>query len=80
MSLVAETETIGGFHNKKTAVPIRTTLNELGHLQPPTTIRTDNSTSHGILTSTIRQKISKAFDMNIYWIKDRIKRKQVYFF
>ena len=61
MSPVAQAETIGAFHNTKTAVPIRTTLNELGHPQQPTTIRTDNSTSHGILTSTIRQKISKVF-------------------
>ena len=66
MSSAAEAETIGIFHNAKTAVPIRTTLQELGHQQPATTIRTDNSTSHGILTSTIRQKKSKAFDMNIY--------------
>ena len=80
MSSAAEAETIGIFHNAKTAVPIRNTLEELEHIQPPTTIRTDNSTSFGILTSTIRQKRSKAFDMNIYWIKDRIKRKQFYLF
>ena len=80
MSSAAEAETIGIFHNAKTAVPIRTALEELGHPQPPTTIRTDNSTSHGILTSTIRQKRSKAFDMRIYWIKDRIKRGQFFLF
>ena len=74
MPSAAETETIDVFHNAKTVVPIRTTLNELEHRQPPTTIRTDNNTSYGILTSTIRQKRSKAFDMNIYWIKDRIKK------
>ena len=66
MSLAAEAETIGIFHNAKVAVPIRTALAELNHPQPPATIRTDNNTSHGILTSTIRQKSSKAFDMNIY--------------
>ena len=80
MSSAAEAETIGIFHNAKTAVPIRTTLQELGHQQPATTIRTDNSTSHGILTSTIRQKKSKAFDMNIYWIRDRIRQGQFFLF
>ena len=68
------------FAKCESAVPIRTALAELGHVQPPTTIRTDNSTSHGILTSTIRQNRFKAFDMNIYWIKDRIKRKQFFSF
>ena len=73
MSSAVEAGTIGIFHKAKTAVPIRTTLQELGHQQLATAIRTDNSTSHGILTSTIRQKKSKAFDTNIYWIRDRIR-------
>ena len=80
MSSAVEAEIIGIFHNAKVAVPVRAALAEMGHPQPPTTIRTDNSTSHGILTSTIRQKRSKAFDMNIYWIKDRIKRGQFFLF
>lgn len=57
MSSAVEAETMGVFHNTNIAVPIRTTLIELGHPKPHTTIRTDNSTSHGILTSTICQKI-----------------------
>ena len=80
MSLAAEAETIGIFQNANIAVPIQTALTELSHPQPPATIRTDNSTYHGILTSTIRQKRSKAFDMNIYWVKERIKRKQFFLF
>ena len=79
MSLAAEAETIRIFHNLKVAVPIRTELTESIHPQPTAKIRTDNRTSHDILTSTIRQKRSKAFDMNIYWVKDRIKRKQFVF-
>ena len=75
MSSAAEAEQIGIFHNAKVSVPIRKASTELNHPQPPATIKTDNSTSHGILTSTIRQKRPKAFDMNIYWVKDRIKRK-----
>ena len=74
MSLAAEAERIGIFQNAKIAVPILTALTELNHHQPPTTIRTDNSTSHGILTLTIRKKRTKAFYINIYWVKDRIKR------
>ena len=82
MSLAEEAETIGIFHNAKVEVPIQRALTELNHPQPPDTIITDNSTSHGILilTSTIRQKRSKSFDMNIYWVKDRIKRKPFFLF
>ena len=79
MSSAAEAESIGIYHNGKTAIPIRTALEELGHPQPPTIIKTDNSTAHGILPSKIRQKRSNAFDMNVYWIKDRIKQKQKIF-
>ena len=75
ISLAVEAETIGIFHNAKVAVPMGTALTELNHPQPSATIITDNITSHGILTSTIREKRSKAFDMNIYRVKDRIKRK-----
>ena len=80
MSLAAEANKIGIFHNAKVAIPIRTALTELNHPQPPAKIRTDNSTSQGILTSTIRQKRPKDFDMNIYWVKDRIKRKKFFLF
>jgi hypothetical protein len=45
MSSAAEAELGGLFINAKTAVPIRTTLEELGHKQPPTPIQTDNSTA-----------------------------------
>ena len=80
MSSATEAETIGIFHNSKKAVPIRTTVQELGHHQPPATIRTDNSTSYGILMLTIGQNRSKALDMRIYWIKDRIKRDKFFLF
>ena len=80
ISSAAAAEIIGIHHNNRLDVPIKTVLIELGHSHPPTTIRIDNSTSHRILTSTIRQKRPKAFDINIYWIEDRIKRGQFYLF
>ena len=55
------------------AVPMRTTLQELGHTQPPTSIQTDNSTANGIVNSTIQQNRSKAIDMCFYWLRDRVK-------
>ena len=74
----SEAETGSTYLGFQRAVPIRTTLEELGHPQPAegTPAFTDNNTSHGILTSTMRPKLSKAFDMRYHWIKDRIQQKQ----
>ncbi len=54
------------------------TLEEMGHKQPSTgtPFKTDNSCAHGILNSKMRQKLSKAFNMCYWWMKDRIKQKQ----
>ena len=60
------------FINAQTAVPIRTTLFEMGWTQGPTTIQVDNSTAVGIATKEFRQKKSKAMDMRFYWINERI--------
>ena len=59
-----EAEIGGVFHNCQTSVPIRTTLQELGHPQPPTQIQTDKSTTAGFANSTIKIKRTKAMDMN----------------
>ena len=57
--------------NAQEAVPERTTLIELGHPQPPSPLKTDNSTADGILNGTVKQKRSKALVMKLCWLKDR---------
>ena len=74
----AEEEVGGLFRSGKTAVPLRITLHELGFTQPPTPIKTDNSAAEGIVTATVRQKRSKAMDVRFYWMKDRVKQKEVF--
>jgi hypothetical protein len=49
-------------------------LEELGHLQSPTALITDNSTAAGIANDTVKQRRSKAIDMRYYWIRDRIRQ------
>jgi hypothetical protein len=66
----AESEVGACFHNAQSGAPLRVTLTELGHIQPPTPLRTDKSTAFGILNETIKQKISKAMDMRYYWDMD----------
>jgi hypothetical protein len=56
--------------------PLRVTLTELGHTQPPTSLQADNSTAFGILNDTIKQKQSKAMDMRYHWLTDRVRQKQ----
>jgi hypothetical protein len=37
---------------------------------------TDNSTASGITNNTVKQKRSKAMDMQFYWIRDRVRQGQ----
>jgi hypothetical protein len=73
---VAEAEIAACFHNAQEALTFRTTLETLGHKQPPTPILTDTSTAQGILTNTVKQKRSKAIDMRYYWLRDQINQQQ----
>ena len=70
MASAAEAELGDLFLNCQEAVPIRITLEEMGHTQPPTPVQVDNSTALGIATGTIKQRKSKAMDTRFYWIRD----------
>jgi hypothetical protein len=72
----AESEVGACFHNAQSGAPLRVTLTELGHIHPPTPLRTDNSTAFGILNETIKQKRSKAMDTRYHWLTDRVCQKQ----
>ena len=82
VSSAAEAETGGIFIAAQKACPMRVALAELGHPQPPhgTPVFNDNSTATGILNSSMRQKLSKAFDMRFYWVRDRIEQKEFQLF
>ena len=69
----AEAEYVSLYMNAKTAIPMRHTLIELGHRQPPTPIQADNTTEVGLANDSIKQKYSKALDMRWYWLKDQVK-------
>ena len=55
LSSAAEAEFGALFHNTKEATPLRTTLEELGHPQPPTPVLVDNSTAVGLANDTVTQ-------------------------
>lgn len=64
----AEAETGGFFHNAQTILHIRRLLEALGHPQPPTPLKTDNSTSHAFVNRFLCQKKSKSWDMKYHWL------------
>lgn len=78
MSSATEAEVGALFHNAQEACPIRTTLEFLGHPQPPTPIRTDNACADGIINETVKSKRSKSMSMRFYWLRDRVKLRQYY--
>jgi hypothetical protein len=63
------------FHNAQSGAPLRVTLTELGHTQPPTHLRTNNTIAFGILNETIKQKRSKAMDMPYHKLTYRVHKK-----
>jgi hypothetical protein len=72
----AEAEIGAAYINAQESVPIRTTLEEMGHPQPPTPLQVDNTTAVGFANNTIKQKRSKAIDMRYYWLQDRTAQGQ----
>jgi hypothetical protein len=71
-----ESEVGACFHNAQSGAPLRVTLTELGHTQPPTPLRTDSSTAFSIVNESIKQKRLKAMDMKYHWLTDRVHQEQ----
>jgi hypothetical protein len=72
----AESKVGACFHNAQSGAPLRATLTKMGHKQPPTPLRTDNSTAFGIMNATIKQKQSKVIDIRYHWLTDRVRERQ----
>ena len=74
VSSAGEAEYAALFTGGQHAAGLRTTLNDMGYPQPPTTILCDNTSAIGLANDTIKQKRSKAIDMRFHWIRDRIRQ------
>ena len=57
VSSSAESEVAGIYHNSGIAIPIRQTLQALNHPQPPTPLKTENSTATGFVYDNIKKAI-----------------------
>ena len=76
MASASEAELAALFYNAREAVPLRITLEELGHPQPRTSIITDNATAVGLTTGSMVPKKSKMMDMRFQWLKCREAQNQ----
>jgi hypothetical protein len=76
MSSAAEAEIGSVFLSAKEATIVRTTLEEMGHPQPPTPLQTDNTTATGYSNDKIKQRHTRAMDMWLYCITYRVKKGQ----
>ena len=76
MSSAAEAEVRVLYINAKHDTPLRTTLIELGHIQPSTPMKTDNMTANRIMNNIIKQNRSKVINMCFYWLRDQVEQGQ----
>ncbi len=58
MSLASESKMVALYYSCKLAIPIRTTLEKMGHTQPRSPITTDSSTAQGLTVGTMSPKAS----------------------
>ena len=56
MGSAGETEVASLYYNCKNAIPLRRSLEEMGHPQPPTQAVTDKSTAEGLINSSMTPK------------------------
>ena len=81
MSSAAEAEIGALYINARKGVEIRNILKEMGHMQPPTPVQTDNSTADSIVNLRVQPKHAKAMDMCFHWLRDRgVNQKQFKFY
>ena len=76
MASAAKAEVASLFINAQEVILTRTCLIAMEHPQLPTKMKTNNMTAWGILTGTIKQKRSKAIDMQFYWLMDQQEQGQ----
>jgi hypothetical protein len=77
MTSAAESETAGVYGNGQEIIACRISLLALGHPQPATPLKTDNSTSHSFAHANIKQRRSKTWDMRWNWLREKATHKQL---
>ena len=76
MTSACEAEIGAMFVNAREAVPMRQTLQEMGHPQPKTPMQTDNIATQQVVTNNVQPKRTKSMDKNFHWLRDRAAQQQ----
>ena len=77
MTSAAELEMARLFMNTQEIIPIRHGLMALAHPQPPTPLKTENSTSSSFIDNSIKQRKSKTWDMRWKYMRDPKTKEQI---
>ena len=80
VAYVAKAEIGGLFVNVKEIISIRRGLDALDHPQPPTTVKTYNTTSNSFVHSNIRKRRSKTWDMRWNWLRDKATHRDLKYY
>jgi hypothetical protein len=76
MSSATEADLAGLYIMVRKADYIRIILEELGHIQPPTPLQTDNAMAVSVINSKVQPKQTKAMDMRFHWLRDQECQQQ----
>jgi hypothetical protein len=68
MSSATEAELAGLYIMSHEAIYIRIVIEELGHIQPPTPLQTDNAMADSVINGKVQPKQTKAIDMRFHWL------------
>ena len=71
MTSALEAKVASLFYNYKSDIPLRISLEEMGHHQPKTPVTTDNTTAQGLIAKTMILKRAKSYDMIFNFLKCR---------
>jgi hypothetical protein len=77
MSSATKAELAGLYIMAHEAVHIRIILEELGQVQPPTPLQTDNAMADGVSNGKVQPKQTKAMDMRFHWLHDWECQRQI---
>ena len=69
-----EAELGESFVNCQIGATLIISLEERGHQKPPSPVVTDSATSDGFVNDNIRQIKSRAIDMRLYWVRDKVRQ------
>ena len=76
-ALAAEVELGALFLNCREPKILCLVLEELGHLQPPTPVACNNSTTTVIANNMVKKARSRSMEIRYFWVADHVKLKKI---